>query len=123
MRIYIIIACVAAMAAVFWQQHSELTATRAALKTATTDLATCGAVRDSVEAAAAACSRATEEAATLAAERAKRAQAAVEAAQAGERVATQRANALLKRRPSDPTDLCRSADEMLTDWIKQRAKP
>jgi len=30
---------------------------------------------------------------------------------------------LLRRRPADPDDLCKSADIMLTEWIKSRAAP
>ena len=120
MRIYIIVAFVAAMVALFWQQHSELTSTRTALKTATTDLATCRAVSASVAAAASSCRLSVDEGAALSAKRAKQAQAAVEAAQANERRATMRATSLLKQRPENPDDLCRSTDVMLSDWIKNR---
>ena len=120
MRIYIIVAFVAAMVALFWQQHSELTSTRTALKAATTDLATCRAVSDSITASAASCRLSVDEGAALSAKRAKQAQAAVETAQANERRATMRATSLLKQRPENPDDLCRSTDVMLSDWIKNR---
>jgi hypothetical protein len=47
----------------------------------------------------------------------------VAAAQACEHGASKRVTELLRRRPADPGDLCKSADGMLTEWIKSRAKP
>jgi adenosyl cobinamide kinase/adenosyl cobinamide phosphate guanylyltransferase len=59
----------------------------------------------------------------MAAKRAADAQAAVATAQAREKEASKRVAELLRRRPADPNDLCKSADGMLTEWIKGRAKP
>lgn len=59
----------------------------------------------------------------MAAKRAADAQAAVAAAQAREHEASKRVAELLRRRPADPDDLCKSADTMLTEWIKSRVRP
>ena len=111
------------LAGIFLAQDHALKTTRAALATTTASLATCQAERASVAASAAACSRSVDEAAALSAKRAADALAAVAQAQAREHEASKRVAELLRRRPADPNDLCKSADGMLTEWIKGRAKP
>jgi hypothetical protein len=111
------------LAGIFLAQDRALKTARAALATTTASLTTCQAERASVAASAAACRRSVDEAAALSAKRATDAQAAVAAAPAREHEASKRADELLRRRPADPNDLCRSADGMLTGWIKGRAKP
>ena len=111
------------LAGIFLAQDHALKTTRAALATATASLATCRAEKASITASAAACRRSVEEAAAMADKRAADAQAAVAAARAREHEASKRVAELLRRRPADPNDLCKSADGMLTEWIKGRAKP
>ena len=113
----------AALAGIFWAQDRALKGARADLAAANAALATCQSEKASITASAAACSRSVEEAAAMAAKRASDAQAAVAAAQAREKEASKRVSELLRRRPADPNDLCKSADSMLSEWIKSRAKP
>ena len=110
------------LAGIFLAQDRTLKNARADLATTTASLATCQAEKASITAAAAACSRSVEEAVAMAAKRAADAQAATAAALAREHEASKRVAALLRRRPVDPDDLCKSADGMLTEWIKGRAK-
>jgi FtsZ-interacting cell division protein ZipA len=117
------IAIVAALAGIFWAQDRALKGVRADLAAANAALATCQSEKASITASAAACSRSVEEAAAMAAKRASDAQDAVAAAQAREKEASKRVAELLRRRPADPNDLCKSADSMLSEWIKSRAKP
>jgi hypothetical protein len=122
-RVYAIIGLLAALAVAGWawtDRGQQIKDARKAQATAESALAACDAAKASIEASAAACSAATAEAAALSAQRARKAQEAVASAQARANTAERRANDLLGRRPSDPGDLCRSADAMLTEWIRLR---
>lgn len=119
----IILVIASALTGIFWTQNHALKTARAELKAANMALAACQSEKVSITASAAACSRSVDEAATMSAKRATEAQAAVAAAQTRANDASKRVAALLRQRPADPNDLCRSADGMLTGWIKGRAKP
>jgi hypothetical protein len=122
-RLYAAIGLLVIVAGAWWawtDRGRQIEDARKAQATAEAALAACEATKAGVEASAAACSAATEEAATLSAQRARQAQEAVASAQARANTAERRAADLLRRRPSDPGDLCRSADVMLTEWIRQR---
>ena len=114
---------IASLAGIFFIQNHALSNMKTDLATANEALIKCQLSKSTIEANAAACTRSVEEAEAVAVKRAADAQAAVAAAQEKANKASERVAELLKQRPSNPDNLCQSADVLLTTWIKGRAKP